>query len=352
MPRDIRYDHTVRRRSDGTRRSLRPPQPWPDSKPFRILSIDGGGIKGLLPCLVLAEIEDRFLNGEPIGNHFDMMTGTSTGGIIVLGLGQGKTAREISRLYLERGSSIFPNGSRVTRTLRAIRQLGFYAYDRKVLESELRREFGLERFGSSRVATCIPSFEGRYSEPYVFKTPHHPDYKRDQHETLVDVGLSTAAAPTFFAAVERDGYIFADGGIWANNPVMVGLVDALTCFDIDRRQVRILSLGCGQERNQLGFWQRIGGFVLWSRAFYRSAMKSQSHNALGQAGLLVGRDHLLRLDAPETENPIAMDDVRRACSELPDVARALVDAAGDRINDLFELRTAGQSTKALVQATE
>ena len=217
MPPDASYDHIVPRRSDGTRQTLRPRQPWPRDKPFRVLSIDGGGILGLLPCIVLAEIEDRFLGGEPIGNHFDMITGTSTGGIIALGLGQRKTAREVSRLYLERGTLIFPPGNRLTRTIRSLRQWGLYAYDRDVLANELRREFGLERFGSSIVPTCIPSFEGRYGEPYVFKTPHHPDYQRDQHETLVDVGLSTAAAPTFFSSIRRNGYVFADGGIWAQS---------------------------------------------------------------------------------------------------------------------------------------
>ncbi len=86
MPFDPAYDHTVTRRSDGTRQDLRPTQPWPQEKPFKILSIDGGGILGLLPCLILAEIESRVLDGEPIGQHFDMIVGTSTGGIIALGL--------------------------------------------------------------------------------------------------------------------------------------------------------------------------------------------------------------------------------------------------------------------------
>ena len=123
---------------------------------------------------------------------------------------------------------------------------------------------------------------------------------------------------------------------------MIGLVDALTCFDIDRRQVRILSLGCGQERLRLGFWHRVGGKLVWAKGFYRSAMKAQSHNALGQAGLLVGRDHMVRLDAPETNDPIAMDDVRRASGELPEIARSLVEASGHRIHDLMLMDAEGE----------
>lgn len=334
MPRDEDYDHTVPRRSDGTRQTLRPVQPWPSNKPFKILSIDGGGILGILPCMILAEIEKRFLNGEPIGKHFDMIVGTSTGGIIALSLGQGKSAQEISKLYIERGKMIFP-GNRLTRWLRGWAGLFITPYDRSNLENELRREFGDRLLGSSAVPICIPSFDGRYGEPYVFKTPHHPDYKKDQFERLVDVGLSTAAAPTFFAAVKRNGYVFADGGIWANNPAMIGVVDALTCYDIDRTQIRLLSLGCGQETYRMRWWHRVGGGLIWARHFVSSAMRAQSHNAIGQAGLLIGRRNMVRLDAPEVANRIAMDNVDRALSEMPSVARALVEGAGYQVAEVF-----------------
>ena len=92
--------NTASRRPSGTRKTPRPVQPWPDREPFRVLSIDGGGILGILPCLILAEIEKQFLNGTPIGTHFDMIVGTSKGGIIALGLGQGKSApRDIKAIH-------------------------------------------------------------------------------------------------------------------------------------------------------------------------------------------------------------------------------------------------------------
>ena len=79
------------------------------------------------------------------------------------------------------------------------------------MENELRRIFQAKLLGSSQIPLCIPAFEGRYGEPYIFKTPHHPDYKLDQFEKMVDVGMSTAAAPTFFSAIKRDGYTLIDG---------------------------------------------------------------------------------------------------------------------------------------------
>lgn len=334
MPLDRSSNNTIPRRSDGIRQTLRLVLPWPKDKEFKILSIDGGGIRGLLPCLVLAELEKRFLNDDPIGKYFDMIVGTSTGGIIALGLGQGKSAHAISKFYIERGRRIFPGG-RFSRLIRGWASLTFTPYNRKNLEDELRRELGNDHFGSASIPTCIPSFEGKFGEPYIFKTPHHPDYKKDQHEQLVDVALSTTAAPTYFAAVERRGYVFADGGIWANNPAMIGVVDAMSCFDIDRTQIRMLSLGCGQQEYRMQWWHRIGGQLIWAKKFYASAMRAQSHNALGQAGLLIGRPNLVRLDAPEDSNLVGMVDVDRALAELPPVARSLVEGAGHRVAEIF-----------------
>lgn len=154
---------------------------------------------------------------------------------------------------------MFPPGTWATRTLRSLFGWVAITHDRRVLEAELRRILGHAALDTAQVPLCIPAFEGRFAEPYVYKTPHHPDYRRDGRERMVDVALATAAAPTVYRAVERDGYTFIDGGIWANNPVMVGVVDALSCFAIDRRQLRVLSLGTGRERFRISRWARVGG---------------------------------------------------------------------------------------------
>jgi patatin-like phospholipase/acyl hydrolase len=164
------------RRSDDTHQGRRIRQPWPADRPFRILSIDGGGICGILPASVLAELEHRFLGGRSIAGHFDMIAGTSTGGIIALGLAHGRTAGDVRDIYVERGSNIFPPPTRVGRIVRSLRRTHRYAYDRAPLEEELLRIFGDAPFGDARTRLCIPSFEGRHGEPWIFKTPHHPDY--------------------------------------------------------------------------------------------------------------------------------------------------------------------------------
>jgi len=327
-------NYTPPRRSDGTIQTQRVQQPWPKDKPFRILSIDGGGICGILPASVLAELEQRFLDGKSIGTCFDMIAGTSTGGIIALGLGSGMTAAQVRDVYVERGSTIFPSGNWLARQLRKLRRIVRYKYDAKVLEDELCRIFGNRLFGNSQVRLCIPSFEGRHGEPWIYKTPHHPDYKNDQHERMVRVGMSTAAAPTYFRAFENDGYFMVDGGIWANNPIMNAVTDALSCYDLDRRQVQVLSLGCGETSFQVTARRSIGGLLHWKDVI-SAAMRAQSKNALGQAYLLIGRDQVLRLDAPESTNPIELDDHKRACAELPAMARSLVEASGEDVARKF-----------------
>lgn len=326
--------YTPPRRSDGTIQTHRTPLPWPKDKPFRILSIDGGGICGILPASVLAELEARYLNGQPIGDYFDLIAGTSTGGIIALGLAHGLTAAQIRAIYVERGGNIFPPSGGLKRLWRRLCRLQRYPYERKPLQDELLRLFGDHAFGEARTRLCIPAFEGRYGEPWIYKTPHHPDYKRDRHASMVTVGLATAAAPTFFEALPNNGYVMVDGGLWANNPIMNGLVDALTCFDIERRQVRILSLGCGETSFQVTDAKARGGIIRWWNVYW-AAMRAQSRNALGQAYLLVGKDQVIRIDAPESANPIDLDDYMRASNELPNMARSLVEAGGREIAQSF-----------------
>jgi len=324
------------RRSDGTIQHARLKQPWPQGRPFRILSIDGGGIRGVFPAAVLAELENRFLGGTSITNHFDMIAGTSTGGIIALALAHGMTARQALNTYLERGERIFPPATGIGRVSRTLRWLFKPKHDQAALMDELLRIFGDKVLDDAATRLVIPSFEGRHGEPFLYKTPHHPDYQKDRHKRFAHVALHTTAAPSYYPGVEDDGYVMIDGGIWANNPIMNALVDALACFDIAREDVRILSLGTGESTFTVGERARNGGIKDW--AFLRSfdaAARAQSHNALGQANLLVGKNNVTRIDVPESDVPIAMDDVQRSVQELPTVARSLVEGAGHHIERVF-----------------
>ena len=99
---------TPTRRSAGSLRERRVPLPWPKDREFRILAIDGGGIRGIFPATILAGLEERYLGGASVVGYFDLIAGTSTGGIIGLGLAAGLTSAELKDLYVERGGEIFP----------------------------------------------------------------------------------------------------------------------------------------------------------------------------------------------------------------------------------------------------
>lgn len=330
-------DQSIEPRSKGALTHRRVQQPWPKEREFKILSIDGGGIKGIFPASFLAEIEDRYLTGGSIAKHFDMITGTSTGGIIALGLSIGMPARDIARLYMDHGQAIFPSPrwGRVGRGWRFVRGLAQHQYDRDALMSLLEGAFGERQYGEASSRLCIPSCDGRHGDVYVFKTPHHSDFKKDQYEQMTTVAAATAAAPTYFQPLDSGGYRFLDGGLWANNPVMVGLVDALSCFDVDPHRVRILSLGCGDEPFRVSDrMMRWGGLLSWRLAI-NAAMSFQSKNALGQAGLLVGAERLLRVVPDGIETPIKLDDWRRASEELPVAAATAADAYGATLQVSF-----------------
>ncbi len=326
----------VQRRSDGTIQQRRILQPWPKDKLFKILSIDGGGIRGIFPAAYLAELEKRFLSGGSIADHFDMVAGTSTGGIISLAFGKGMTAQQALGIYTERGHRIFPTKKGISRLARWTRSIFKPKHNQAVLKEELAEEFGETLFGESQCRCVIPSFDGQYGEPVIYKTPHHPDYKLDQHKSMVDIALHTSAAPTIFPAVKDDGLVMIDGGIWANNPVMNALVDALACYDVPRENIRILTIGTGEATFSLTETARSGGKKDWAILLpFLAASRAQSKNALGQAFLLTGKDNVVRIDVPESDTPIALDDVTRSIRELPLVARSLVEGSGHLVFEKF-----------------
>jgi len=330
------------RRSHGTILHRRKQLEWPADN-LRILSIDGGGIKGILPAAVLAECERRFLKGGSAASYFDMVAGTSTGGIIALGMAAGMRAEEVLEIYMRHGSEIFPQPwtppTQLGRAMRSAyqfaRDLTVYRYNREPLERALRDRFGNRTLGSVNVRLNIPAFDG-FNEVNVLKTPHHPDFRLDWQEELVTVALATSAAPTFFSTYRNGTRHFADGGVWANNPVMIALVDAMSCFDVDRHKIEILSLGCGDQDLRMTDGQiKRGGMFHW-RTIIESAMHLQSQNALGQAGLLIGRDRMLRLTSVPTLEPIALDDFTRASSELPQQAKRLVEENAEWLERFFD----------------
>ncbi len=325
-------------RSAGSLKRRRKRLPWPKNREFRILAIDGGGIKGVFPAAFLAGLEERYLGGKPVTRYFDLIAGTSTGGIIALGLGAGLPAARLRNFYINRGGEVFPPArlGRLGVLGRGAMSYVLYRYNRAALSRLLLESFGSLRLSQSSARLCVPAMEGLYGEVFVYKTPHHPDYHLDGAKLMATVGEATSAAPTFFQPLrDGSGYVLVDGGVWANNPTMIALTEALSCFDVSRDQVRILGLGCGTARRRIGRWKiRLGGKLIWWDLIL-AAMDLQSQNANGQAGLLIGADRLRRIEPPANAEPIALDDWRRASAELPAAAEAALDARGEEVAQQF-----------------
>ncbi|WP_343342970.1 CBASS cGAMP-activated phospholipase [Sphingomicrobium sp. XHP0239] len=329
-------------RSDGLRQDRRQQLPWQQEE-FRILSIDGGGIRGILPASILTECERAFTGGTSAGRYFDMIAGTSTGGIIALGLGHGLPASQVLDLYLKHGGEIFP--SKPKRTGWREKMAGWIALARNVRKVRYRPDvlnellvetFGTSVLGESTRRLVIPTFDGN-TKVNVLKTPHHPDFQQDWKQSMVDVALATSAAPTYFPPHKVDEKVYADGGVWANNPVMLALVDALTCYDLDRHSVRILSLGCSSGKLSINEKQiNRGGLWDW-REVVTAAMDLSGQNADGQAGLLIGRERLLRIDQCDQKKSIALDDYAEAKSALPSLAKELFNRHHAKLQEFFSV---------------
>ena len=280
------------------------------SEKKRILAIDGGGIKGVFSASFLATVEDSI--GENIANYFDLIVGTSTGGIIALGLGMELSAKEILAFYEESGPLIF-GGNRLLRWLRC---LSTTKYNRGPLEKALKDCFGDKKLGDSTKRLVIPCLNLETGEVYVYKTAHHPRLVRDYKEKAVEVALATAAAPTYFPPHRSPtGIPLVDGGIWANNPVCVAVVEAITLLDWPRDSLKVLSIGCTTEplKMKRGKLSSLGALYR-TKELLNLFMLPQSKAALGMANLLAGHGNVIRIDKDMPAGRFSLDNTREICS--------------------------------------
>lgn len=272
----------------------------------RILAIDGGGIKGVFPMALLASVEEE-VEGS-VGQFFDLIVGTSTGGIIALGLGLGFTAKELLSFYEELGNQIFA-GNRFFRLLRSI---GVSKYNQSPLRMALEAKFSDLRLGNSKIRLVIPALDLETGEVHVFKTAHHPRFQKDYKEKIVDVALATAAAPTYFPTHRNSsGIPLVDGGMWANNPAGTAVVEAIGVLEWNRSDLKVLSLGCTSSPLNIGIGRRIGlGWGYWAFKVADVFMSGQSSASLGTAQLLAGHENVIRISPTVPPNRFGLDIVK------------------------------------------
>lgn len=335
---------------------------------FKILSIDGGGIKGLYSAVVLAHLEEKFKCR--LVDCFDMICGTSTGGLIALGLASGKSAQELVDFYEQEGPAIFGHRNTFTALLKQLTGTvgqvfvgGKYGHRR--LEAAVTKVLGADtRMSQAQALLCIPSFNLMKGWPRVFKFPHpEGDIDLNKYGRMVDVALATTAAPTYFPIAAINGSYYVDGGVWANNPTLCGVLEALRYFvgpgktlqgknaGKEFSEYSILSIGSVQEYSAWSLkgrlWQqkwRKRGFVSWQDKLFQTSLDGQAQFADNFTSKLIhwtkAPGHYHRISSPalsaEQQAVIGLD---KASSSAISLLKTLGNQVGEdyRSNDKIGL---------------
>jgi patatin-like phospholipase/acyl hydrolase len=279
-------------------------------KRFRLLSLDGGGIRGAFTASVLAKLEE--LTGCAVADYFDLIVGTSTGGILALGLGLGFSAEELCRFYTERGPRIFPNTGPVQRLGTNIRHLFAHKRSRAALAKELSQVFRGRRLGESKCRLVLPTFDAVKGRIFLLKTAHHPRFANDYRALAVDCALATAAAPTYFEASpfpEHPGVNYVDGGVWANCPAMVAVTEALAFLGARADQIDVLSIGTTSSPFHISpVRRRLGGIITWNKGLIDLMMRGQEEAANAQAKCIA--NSFLRINCEVRPGRFSLDNVK------------------------------------------
>jgi uncharacterized protein len=280
---------------------------------YRILSFDGGGIRGLLSTVLVRRLVDESTVSDLVAQA-DMFAGTSTGGLIALGLAADIPLQEIETLYVERGPKIFSEN--FFDQIRDVGNLLGPQYSNKELKRVLGDIFGDRKLGDLKRRVMVPTFtldnlrDKRAEEPRRWKAKifHNlPNREADKDQLIRDVALYTCSAPTYFPVA--DGYI--DGGVFANNPSLCAIAQAL-----DRRwrnhprlgDIRLLSIGSGQRVAYLPGDDHHWGVVQWGAKIIPILMEASQETTHFQCHQLLGESQYCRVQ-PIFEEDYRMDSV-------------------------------------------
>jgi patatin-like phospholipase/acyl hydrolase len=288
---------------------------------FQILSLSGGGMRGLYTAKVLADLEQSLADkhDQPdywIGQHFDLICGTSIGGILALGLASGISARDLLNKLDNERLNIFPPSSngrfaKIKKTWKQARN-GLYSAEplRKVLESL----FEEKTLGEMKTRVLVPTVNYTTGLVQVFKTPHHEAFQRDWKLKIVDIALATSAAPTYFPIHKINDCWYVDGGLAANSPALMSIHEACHFLNQKHRNLRLMLVGTmGLQKTADPRSRRQRGYLAWGagRDLIDLTLSANEglHNQIGSH--LIQTDRFLELDdkqTPDQSNVLALDN--------------------------------------------
>ncbi|MDT9547346.1 MAG: CBASS cGAMP-activated phospholipase [Chlorobium phaeovibrioides] len=277
-------------------------------KPFRILSIDGGGIRGVYPAHFLRCIEERL--EMDLFEKFDMIAGTSTGSIIAAGVATGVPAADMVAMYKEHGAGIFRK-KRFFLPVKNVQPLFDSVYDAQYLENVLAKVFQDKRLGDLEKPLLLPSTDIGNACVRVLKSGYSKEFTRDNTVLVKDAVLASCSAPTYFDPHRLNEYLIADGGLWANNPALAAVIDAQKRLGVVQDDIQILSIGTGHSKTMYGTnasrkWGLINGWK--NKEFISFILSLQSQSTLNYLNLMLRPGQIKRVDF-ESDLPLTLDDV-------------------------------------------
>jgi uncharacterized protein len=296
----------------------------------RVLAIDGGGIRGLIPAVVLAELERRA--GRRVFELFDLIAGTSTGGILACALcgPDPMPAERVAAVYEEEGPAIFDRS--VWQRIRSAEGLLDEKYDAGALDSALERFLGGRRLADTVPELVVPTYDMAGPGPYFFKTRKARE-RRGEDFPLTVVARATSAAPTYFEPLPVGRRALVDGGVFAVNPAMSAFAEVLRFHP--GAEVVLLSLGTGEQTRRRDFDQVDDwGLVEWARPILDVVFDGISDAVDYQLRHLLSQERYWRLQVELTRASDDLDDaspdnlreLRRHAEELIEARSEDLDA--------------------------
>lgn len=299
-----------------------------DIVPFRILSLNGGGVKGIFQACFLKKLSE--VTESQIFKHFDLIAGTSTGSIIALALALDIDIDRIKELYKNKSKEIFKNN------FFSVFKKG-PRYDQNVLKQELEKVFENKQLRDVRTnvlitATCLDQFGHR-----VFTSFPIQGYD-DSNLSITDIALASSAAPTFFGPIKPKSQerSYVDGGLWANSPSLISILYSKCHLNIPIDNMKLISIGTGDFPK--GFTNKeYHNLRIYSgktiKTIFELMFLSQQSATDDQTKLFLGDNNFSRI-SPQLDEFISLDDYDKAIKKLPPLAESL---ANDKIPEILDM---------------
>lgn len=293
---------------------------------YHVLALSGGGYRGLYSATILRQLEESL--GHPLAQRFDLICGTSAGGLLALGLAAEVPAAELQQMFEKEGSRIF--GSRDWWRLLT----GFLVrakHSNAGLHAVLTEKFGSKSIGDLRHRVLIPAVNYSTGKGQFFKTPHHPSFELDHRLTLVEVGLATSAAPVYFPIVRNARGAFVDGGLVGNAPGFFGLHEIKTFIATDVPvKIRVLSIGTMTNGATMKGGTKLDrGLFQWKESLFDLVISAQESSVDYMLRQILGEDYV-SLD--EKPTPDQSEDVKK----LDKVTEGATNTLKDRASHTFQ----------------